>query len=275
MMWHTSVLTISLLAVGCGAGTQPVSLRVAAVVGTEPFACGRTYHGLGATGTDWDPSDFRLYVHDLRLLGADGREVPLELDEDGVWQHAGVALLDFEDGSGGCANGTAATHATLDGRAPAGEYRGVRFRIGVPFASNHADASVAAPPLDVSGLFWDWLAGYKFVRIEGRSTGLPTGWNVHLGSTGCDGDRQGHVSGCAQENVPEVTLTGFDPETQPIRADLAALLASADLDANTPTTPPGCMSSPGDPECAQIFPRLGLPYDASSGAPEQRFFVAP
>ncbi len=73
--------------------------------------------------------DYRMYVHDMRLLTADGREVPLELIEDGTWQHRGVALLDFEHGSG-CDSGTEPTNASVHGM--------VRVRASVVASSRSA-----------------------------------------------------------------------------------------------------------------------------------------
>ena len=256
------------------ATTQAVRIDVRAVVGALPFACGTVFHDLGTTHTDWTPADFRFYVHDVRLVTAAGAEVAVALDEDGTWQHAGVALLDFEDGTGGCTGGTTATRARITGTAPVGTYQGLRLRIGVPFAQDHGDVSVAPSPLDVSGLFWSWAAGYKFLKIDGTSTGVPTGYNIHLGSTGCTADASGHVtSPCANPNVVDVDLPRFDPTTQAVVADLAALVAGANLDANAPGTPPGCMSALMDPDCAPLFSALGLPYGGAGPAGAQTFLT--
>ena len=84
----------------------PVTLTFAAKVGSETFSCGSTYTGLGADDSTVHPVDFRFYVHDVRLIDDSGAEVPVALTQDGLWQYEGVALLDFEDRSGTCANGT-------------------------------------------------------------------------------------------------------------------------------------------------------------------------
>jgi hypothetical protein len=85
---------------------QPVTINFAAEIGGQPFACDATYPGLGSTGTEVKGTDFRLYVSDVAMVAADGSRAPVALDESD-WQHAGVALLDFEDGRVACANGTA------------------------------------------------------------------------------------------------------------------------------------------------------------------------
>ena len=86
-----------------GGGTTPVEIRFRAMVGSMPFACGMMYSGLGTTMSTWRPKDFRFYVHDVKLLTASGTEVPVTLAEEMTWQRDGVALLDFEDRAGDCA----------------------------------------------------------------------------------------------------------------------------------------------------------------------------
>ncbi|MFY0539306.1 MbnP family protein [Nannocystis pusilla] len=85
---------------------EPVEIVFEGRVGGEPFACGRSYGGLGTDGASVTPQDFRFYVHDVRLVTIEGEEHPVTIEDDGVHQGSGVALIDFEDGSGSCANGT-------------------------------------------------------------------------------------------------------------------------------------------------------------------------
>lgn len=252
-------------------GGREVVLTFEGLVGGEPAVCGGAYDGVGATSTELTLLDYRFYVHDVRLVTEDGREVPLELAQDGAWQHQDVALLDFEGGDG-CDSGTATTNTTVRGTVSEdATFTGVRFRLGVPFELNHADASTAPAPLNYTSMFWSWNAGYKFLRVEGRTTGLPDGWRVHLGSTGCEGDGRGNVTSCVAGNVAEVELTGFDPESDVIAADLADLLADSDLDADA-GGPAGCMSGTDDPECEPVFHALGLPYQGSPPSGGQRLF---
>lgn len=256
------------------AGATPVVVRFAAKVGAMPFACGQTYPGLGSANSTWNPLDFRLYVHDVRLLDAIGNEVPVTLEQDGTWQHEGVALLDFEDRTGLCSNGTAPTNLTVRGSVSrVSTWTGLRFRVGVPFALNHADIASKPSPLNLTGLWWNWQGGHKFLRIDGRTqdatgTVLVQGWNIHLGSTGCDGSSSGGVTRCMNPNRPEVTLMNFDPATNTVVADLARLVSGTDLSRSN--ADPGCMSTPGDSDCASLFPALGLPFGSAPAA--QTFF---
>lgn len=261
---------------GCGGG-DPVTLRFDGLVGSEVARCGGMYSGIGTTATELELSDFRLYVHDVRLVTADGREVPVTLDDDGVWQRGGqsegLALLDFEDGTAGCENGTAEMNTSVRGTVDdPGPFTGVRFRLGVPFEANHGDATIAPSPLNLTSMFWGWNGGYKFLRIDGRSTGLPGGFRVHLGSTGCDGDSRGNVTACANPNVPEIELTGLDPATGTIAVDLAALLSETDLDTDSGGTAI-CLSAPDDADCATIFDGLGLPFEGTPSGGQRLFRV--
>ena len=266
----------ALLATACGDEHKaPLNLSIAfkPMVGSQPFACGQVYTGVGTTATTYEPKDFRLYVHNVRLL-SDGAEVPVTLTDDGAWQQDGLALLDFEDKTGLCSNGTEATHDRLVGTVPDGHYLGLRFTVGVPFEKNHQDVSTATAPLSVSTLFWSWEGGYKFLRMDGRTPGLPNGHSFHLGSTGCQTVGPNQVTSCQQANRFEVDLADFDP-TQPQRVvlDVAALFSGSNMDANQAQTPPGCMSAPDDSDCAPLFQRLGLAFgDLPANPANQLFF---
>ena len=260
-----------LLLLGCAA-ERPVTLTFEGRVRDAVARCGETYPGVGTTATDLTLEDLRLYVHDVRLLTADGRELPVTLEPDGAWQDEDVALLDLEDGSAGCPMGTEGTNALVRGAAlDDGEIEGVRFTIGVPEDRNHADPTTAPSPLNLLSMHWSWNAGYKFLRVDGRTPGLATGFFVHLGSTGCVGDGRGDVTSCVQGNRPEVELTGFDPDADVIVVDVAGLLAGSDLDADAGGSP-GCQSGFDDPDCEPIFHRLGLPFAGAPPAVDQGLF---
>ncbi len=254
-------------------GPVSVALQFAAAVDGADFVCGQSYAGVGTSATEITPVDFRFYVHGVSLIEADGTARTVELDDDGIWQRDGVALLDFENGQGPCVNGTAATNTVVRGTVPAGDYTQVRFILGVPEELNHADQTTAAAPLDLTALFWSWNGGYKFARIDHTSAAQPEGWFVHLGSTGCSpsGDPTVPATSCANPHRPTVTLDGFEWETGEIVADYGALLADSDLDQNSAAK--GCMSFPGDPECAVVMNNFGLSYEGSASAGQSFFRV--
>lgn len=274
----TRLALAALLATACGdeptdpdAGSTELSIVFKPMVGSQEFACGQTYTGLGTTATTYEPKDFRLYVHNVRLL-SHGTEAPLTLTEDGAWQRDGVALLDFEDKTGLCSNGTEATNNRLVGKAPANHYTGLRFTVGVPFEKNHLDASTAPSPLNVSTLFWSWEGGYKFLRLDGRTRGLPNGHNLHLGSTGCQSSGPNQVTSCQNSNRFEVEIDGFDFTSSRAVLDVAALFGSSNLDANQAQSAPGCMSTSDDADCAPVFQRLGLAFGGTQANPAGQLF---
>jgi uncharacterized repeat protein (TIGR04052 family) len=254
------------------ATTQSVKINFALTSGDELFACTKTFSGLGRANSTWTPRDAKLYVHDVKLINKAGAAVPVTIIEDGAWQHDGIVLLDFEDGTGTCSNGNAAKNATIRGEIAVGEYKGISFKIGVPFEHNHQDAAAASSPLNVTSMFWSWQAGYKFLRIDGATDGLPMGVLLHLGSTGCMMGDDNVVSSCANPNRPAITLTDFTQD-KAVVLDLKELFADAHLDADEGGAP-GCMSSTDDPDCAPIFRNLGLPFGDPSHTAQRAFRVA-
>lgn len=264
-----ALLTCSLLGV---AASQSVAIRFAAQVGDRPLACGQEYPDIGTTGSTIRPRDFRFYVANVRLVDDRGNEAPVELDQDGLWQLDEVALLDFEDATGGCSNGTPQTNHTVRGKVPAGNYVALRFELGVPFHKNHLDVTAQPSPLNLTALYWAWNSGHKFARLDFSSTGQPRGFAVHLGSTGCTpSDSSATVpTSCANPNRPQVEIGDFHPERDVVVADLAALLRDANVDSRGEHFA-GCMSGLNDPSCAPLFEALGLPF-GKAPAVTQRFF---
>lgn len=250
-----------------------VTVDFAALINGAAFTCGDTYSSVGVANTTITPVDYRFYVHDVTLVAADGTEEVVELDQDGTWQRANVALLDFENGSGPCVNGTSPMNTSVRGTVPAGSYTGLRFTLGVPEDLNHADQTTAAAPLDLTSLFWSWNGGYKFLRIDHTSEAQPEGWFVHLGSTGCtpSGDPTVPATSCANPHRPIFEFASFDWQTDEVAADLGSLLANSDVTRNTGAK--GCMSFPNDPECHVVMNNLGLPYEGSQPSGQSFFSI--
>jgi hypothetical protein len=59
-------------------------------------------------------------------------------------------------------------------------------------------------------------------------------------------------------------LDGFDPASSVVVFDYADAVADADVGLDGGGAP-GCMSGSADPECALVFPQLGL--DVATGMP--------
>jgi uncharacterized repeat protein (TIGR04052 family) len=243
---------------------EPVTIRFAAMVGEIPAACGITYNGLGAEASTVSLNDFRFYISNVRLIDADGKETAVELTQDGLWQYDSVALLDFEDGTGGCGeSGNPEMNTRIVGSIHEGDYEGVAFDVGVPFELNHLDTTTAPAPLNIPTLWWNWQFGYKFVRADLQTPdGALPAWLIHLGSTGCEAadGSSAPEEPCANPNVVSVRLDDFNAAENFIIADLAQLLSEVNLTENAPE-PPGCMSMSEDPDCVPLFAGFGLALD--------------
>ena len=236
----------------------PISIPFDARFGDTSFACGGTVDALGSGSSSFTPTDLRFYVSAFTVENAAGEQASVTLDADGLWQLPELALLDFEDKTGPCSNGTAATNHVVQGRVPEGDWTSLHFEVGVPFALNHQDVATAPSPLNLSTLFWSWQGGYKFMRFEGKSTGQPTGWLFHLGSTGCETNDDGLVTeACAHPNRSAAHIAGWSPG-QTVVLHLDSLLADTNVDVDSGGAP-GCMSDSSDPECSSLFGKLGIP----------------
>jgi len=281
-------LSTTMLAQGQVETQQRVEISFAGRLAGKPFACGSQYEGVGIKKSTVTPQDLRFFVSDVELLDANGKAASVSLDQDGIWQYKNVALIDLEDGKGGCRNGNAAMHAAVTGNVAAGQYTGVRFTVGVPFELDHISPLSAPSPLNMTAMFWSWQGGYKFIRAEvalvpkpGEATEPPidaapsshpeapgdramrsSGFPVHLGSTGCASASKttGPAEECKNPNRVLVNLPAFNPAKDVVIFDVGRLLAGSDVTTNTPNTAPGCMSGENDPDCIPIMRALGLPF---------------
>ena len=220
--------------------------------------------------------DFRLYLHEVELLSTSEEWVPFQMNNDQEWSDGNVTLLDFEEGAFNCEeSGTLFMNHELNGIVPKDEYQALRFKVGVPFDSNHQDVTLAEAPLDQSSMFWVWQRGYKFTRFELVQIKTESGeiesyqpWLFHLGSIGCmsEAATTAPIEACNKVNVPQFTLANFDPKNEHILLDLDLLLTGIDLEENTEGTPLGCMSMSSEQvECSKLFSHFGL--DFMSGIP--------
>lgn len=256
------------------AGPLAVSIPFSAAIRGTPFTCGASIAGVGTMGSTYVASDFRFFVHDVALVPTGGgAPVPVTLTANAHQSADGLALLDFEDASGPCQMGSAATYTTLVGTVPPGSYSGLRFKLGVPFSKNHVDPAGAPAPLGEPGMLWAWQSGFKFLKTDGAVGGQ--GFNLHVGSTGCPGSTptQPPTGPCTNPNVADISLPTFQLGTSTVVADTGPVLAGVDVSTNTAMTAPGCMSFPNDPECMTIFPRLGLPFGAVPAGNQALFTV--
>ena len=229
-----------------GTNTINVSIPFQAVAGSEKIACGKTIANLGVDSTSVKIADFRMFVHDIKLITDQGREIPVSLDASQPSQNSDVVLLDFRDTAEGTSicpenntvdtaknpnyNNSVKGSVTID---PAYTVSHIKFTLGVPSELNHANPSeldhenqpkVPEPlrnPGLATGMHWNWQGGYKFTAFDVLPTGgitrpsdsgfLSNKWNIHLGSTGCsvsttELNEGNEAEACAAPNRAEVIL---------------------------------------------------------------------
>ena len=281
-----------------GAETVSINIPFTAVAGNTEITCQEDIPSLGSTGTAVRFTDFRFYVHDIKLITDEGQEIAVVMDASEPGQNAQVALLDFRD-TLGCSEGTAANpnyknsvSATVS-LSPELVIAKVRFTLGVPATLNHAPPSSAEEPLRdpglASGMSWGWQNGYKFTGLDvepvagvsrpGNPSWSSLKWSAHLGNTGCTYDRQALEQGADQEcpsnNRPTITLSlggrqlGKDAA---IKIDYAQLVSDSDLSTDEAYAS-GCMSKADDPECESIFIKFGLPWGSVEAAEQAVFSI--
>jgi uncharacterized repeat protein (TIGR04052 family) len=258
---------------------------------------------MGSTAAKITPTDFRFFISEVEFLDNTGKATTLQLEQDKTWQQDNVALLDFENGSGPCRNGNTATNRRVAGQLPAGNYSAVRFTLGVPFAKNHADATLSAAPLNTTAMFWNWQGGYKFLKFDAQTNAnanamqkpmpmpmpmhnasatssmakpsavMNSGFALHIGSTMCAAaSKTSPPSQCMNSNRVQVELKDFDWKKNKVVLDVAKVLKATNLEVNTTGTSPGCMSFPKDPDCVSVMNLLGLKYDGVAAQSAQLLF---
>lgn len=201
----TKFLTLLALSAGL-ASAAPLTLNLTLLDGDKPFL----YHTpvTLANGQALTVNEVKLYISNVALVKADGTEVPV----------AGLNLAKLLKGT------PPQNIQIFKGDAPEGEYRGVRFDVGVPRELNHLDATTAKSPLSIEdGMFWAWNSGYIFLSVHGKTTvsGADKDVALHVG-----GDNHRITVNLTDLQKPGTNLTlttkGADV---PVTLNLAALLA--------------------------------------------------
>ncbi|WP_026193671.1 MbnP family copper-binding protein [Teredinibacter turnerae] len=198
--------------------------------------------------------DMGFYLSSIELRGSDGQWRPLHLP---VKQP--VALIHLTD---------QATQQVVSGQLSAGggDYRGLRFTVGVPEALNHANPLTAAFPLNDSGMFWSWQQGYKFLRIDATGSNK---WALHVGSTGCQSPSaiRPPASPCTQSNRVTITLPDYNPASDQIAVDIRALAALVDKHASSSLEPMNSPERISSPEPMNSPERISSPEPMNSPEP--------
>ena len=265
---------------GSAPGPQPDQgpelsiIPFAVTVNGEDVRCGNTYEGVGVSRSDIEIKDLRFYVHDVHLVRGDGSMEPFVLEDDGLWQSRGVALLDFAGTeSEACADrGTAAVRTGIRGVRPDGEFTGIAFKVGVPPELNHLNSPSMEPPFNQPGMWWSWKSGFRHMKVDlVATTGevVKERFTFHSGANSCTADQVAGPYTCKSELTPAVDLS-FS-EGQAVELDLARLLGDLDLSIGRGCMGTSSLTDPNDPPgktsdtCGIISATLGLVIDDQSG----------
>ena len=216
-----------------------LSLPLQLVLSGKPFVFGQP--NLLADGGSLVPLNVRFYISEVELLRSSG-EAPVAVDvvtAAGAPAPYGVHLFNAEE----------ADSSTLRVLAPAGEYSGLGFAIGIKLGCNQQPPAGLTDPLSApSQMTWPHTGGFLFLRYEGRyggsggsggsasAVGIPS--MVHMGGS------------ITAERVPRVTVLGaFSvPASGSIEKGLSVLMdqifagASAELDVSDVAV--GLLSTP-------------------------------
>lgn len=287
---------LALMLVACGGGddnkTTSLTIPFQAKAGSTEIVCGATLSGLGMSADKGTIADFAFYIHDIKFKTKTGQTVSAKLEKNEFQDpEYGVALLDFQDKTDSC-NGTTkptnkVVYASVDNLSSA-DITGIEFKVGIPSAANHHNASISVAPYNRSGMAWSWQSGHKFMRLDVNPSNkvqldyalgganVSNSYYFHLGSTNCTGDpTTGAVVSCAAPNRPTISLsTDFkvtNLTTSKIVLDYAKLMASNNLNTDA-VMPPGCMSGGTDIECMNIFDNLGMNHGAHTATGLQKVF---
>ena len=251
------ILALASLCTSCDQWDLPVEIPFIATWNGAPISCDSVAPAL---------TDLRFYMSDPQLLDSGGRWHDVRFATEMSWQNDAVALIDLENGEGACVNGTREVLSNMVGVTRAGEYRGLRFTVGVPFSLNHANPMTAGPPLDDPDMHWHWRSGYKFLRAGIRTES--DGFWIHVGSTGCEGT-VGHIAECRSPNRIRIELAEFTPGESAVAIDLAALVEGIDLNDGVPGD---CSSGPAESSCAAPFGALGINHSTGNQEATQGVF---
>ncbi|TGL60185.1 metallo-mystery pair system four-Cys motif protein [Leptospira ognonensis] len=279
--------SLSILAIVAGSGSAVTEIPFQLVVGSETsYECNKLVAGHSekhiSESSNFYLKDARLYVHDVKLVKADGTTTDFTLSNDGVWQNGTVALLDFENATGDCVGGTTATNTSLKGFGTAGNYIGVEFKVGVPTALNNLTATSASAPLNSTAMYWSWTSGYKFLKLEWKTTdGVGATGTFHLGGVTCTGSGVTSNLSCSLPNIPtvRVTTTGavtWSPTAKPVYLDVKALVNGTNTNVAAGGASLTCMSGNATAACKKLLNNVGVnEADGKTLTTQSAFYLKP
>ena len=141
---------------------------------------------ISAAGQTHSFSELKYVISNIRLIKADGTEIPYNVND----LDKGATVIDQAK--------PASLNYVLN-NIPAGEYKQIKFGLGVKNSLNTLDQVrfpnfYAAAGANDTEMMWEWGAGYRFTKIEGFYDVDKKELSIHTGST-VEGEEGNYTQG--------------------------------------------------------------------------------
>ncbi|MGJ1405976.1 MbnP family protein [Sphingobacterium siyangense] len=169
-------------------------------------------------------SELKYVISNIRLIKADGSEIPYNVND----LDKGAAVID---------QAKAATLNYVLSNIPVGDYKQIKFGLGVKQEINTLDqlrfpVFYATAGANDTKMHWEWGTGYRFTKLEGFYDADHKELSIHTGSTinGTNGDESTYKQGVDAYrditlNLPSLVTVGKSVPQINIRADFDKLLS--------------------------------------------------
>ena len=177
-----------------------------------------------ASGQLYQFSELKYVISNIRLIKADGSEIPYNVND----LDKGATVID---------QAKAATLNYVLSNIPVGEYKQIKFGLGVKQEINTLDqlrfpVFYATAGANDTKMHWEWGTGYRFTKLEGFYDADHKELSIHTGSTinGTNGDESTYKQGVDAYrditlNLPSLVTVGKSVPQINIRADFDKLLS--------------------------------------------------
>ncbi len=177
-----------------------------------------------ASGQLYQFSELKYVISNIRLIKADGSEIPYNVND----LDKGATVID---------QAKAATLNYVLSNIPVGEYKQIKFGLGVKQEINTLDqlrfpVFYATAGANDTKMHWEWGTGYRFTKLEGFYCVDHKELSIHTGSTvnGTNGDESTYKQGVDAYrditlNLPSIVTVGKSIPQINIRADFDKLLS--------------------------------------------------
>ncbi|UQA77927.1 hypothetical protein K2F45_02015 [Sphingobacterium siyangense] len=166
----------------------------------------------------------KYVISNIRLIKADGSEIPYNVND----LDKGAAVID---------QAKAATLNYVLSNIPVGDYKQIKFGLGVKQEINTLDqlrfpVFYATAGANDTKMHWEWGTGYRFTKLEGFYGADHKELSIHTGSTinGTNGDESTYKQGVDAYrditlNLPSLVTVGKSVPQINIKADFDKLLS--------------------------------------------------